>query len=204
MGMSNCVSWLDGDYLVKDFDFSKFEEQEDATLEPFRHADFFWDLQDMLVTMVEENMGCEEAIHVTPGSRRSAFANGPSVSSLSLFCAQPNMVLTFSPARHLSSQTCLSIQVSWHCDVYLILHSSRQVQREIMSWKECQRLVGGTINCIIQPFCGLAPMWWHISIVEGNCQVCDIACWGGQQWQPFFQNLWPSNETSFLSGSRIV
>jgi hypothetical protein len=78
---------------------------------------------------------------------------------LSLFCAQPNMVLTFSPARHLSSQTCLSIQVSWHCDVYLILHSSRQVQREIMSWKECQRLVGGTINCIIQPFCGLAPMW---------------------------------------------
>jgi hypothetical protein len=26
MGMSNCVSWLDGDYLVKDFDFSKFEE----------------------------------------------------------------------------------------------------------------------------------------------------------------------------------
>jgi hypothetical protein len=73
---------------------------------------------------------------------------------LSLFCAQPNMVLTFSPARHLSSQTCLSIQVSWHYDV-----GSRQVQREIMSWKECQRLVGGTINCIIQPFRGLAPMW---------------------------------------------
>jgi hypothetical protein len=41
MGMSNCVSWLDGDYLVKDFDFSKFEEQEGANLEPFRHADFF-------------------------------------------------------------------------------------------------------------------------------------------------------------------
>lgn len=46
-----------------------------------------------------------------------------------------------------------------------------------MSWKECQWLVGGTVNCIIQPFCGLAPMWsahqnskmqlsgvWHCSL----------------------------------------
>ncbi len=39
----------------------------------------------------------------------------------------------------------------------------------------------------------------HISIVKCNCQVCGIARWGGQQWQPFFQNVWPSNETSFLS-----
>jgi hypothetical protein len=125
------------------------------------------------------------------------------VSSLSLFCAQtwcwPFLLQDIYLHRPASASRFPAIVMSSWSFTAVGRYRGKSCHGKNASGYSAAQSTASSSLFVVWHQCDL-----HISIVKCNCQVCDIAHWGGQQWQPFFQNLWPSNETSFLSGSRIV